>query len=303
MSAPSAFKLKSPYYLGCPVWNCPAWIGTVFKQKTKSKDLLRSYAKIFNTVEGNSTFYALPPSSTIERWMAEAGSHFNFSLKFPKTITHERRLMAAHFETLEFLKILEVLKDGNRLGTCFLQLPPSFNINNIHVLEAYLKNLPADFNYAVEARHISFFDNADNEKRFDDLLRELKTDKVIFDSRPLFSTKEMDTHEVDAASRKPQLPVRQTETFQYPFVRFVARNHVKSNDPWINEWAPTINKWILDGKKPYVMIHAADEAFAPFVAQRFHEKLQKINPLIPNLSGFAPPDSDQPLQQEQLDLF
>lgn len=189
MSPASSFKTKSPYYLGCPVWSCPDWIGTVLSDKTKPKDLLKNYAKIFNTVEGNSTFYALPPMANIERWMAEAGSNFKFCLKFPKTISHDRRLMGAHLETIDFLKIVEALQDGNRLGTCFLQLPPSFNSNNIHILEAYLKNLPQDFAYAVEPRHISFFDEGENEKRFDDLLAEVKVDKVIFDSRPLFSLK------------------------------------------------------------------------------------------------------------------
>lgn len=212
--------------------------------------------------------------------------------------------MAAHLETLDFLKLLEALQDGNRLGTCFLQLPPSFNINHIHVLEAYLKNLPADFNYAVEARHISFFDNGDNEKRFNDLLTEVKADRVIFDTRPLHSVKEKDDSETDAASRKPNLPVRQTATFDRPFLRFVARNEIDQNDPWIVEWTPTINKWILEGKKPYVMVHAADEALAPLVAKRLHQRLQKLNPLIPNLTGFhSPKAKEDDSNQEQLDLF
>ncbi|MCH6256647.1 DUF72 domain-containing protein [Puniceicoccaceae bacterium K14] len=303
MASPSSFKLKSPYFLGCPVWNCPAWISTVFSPKTKSKDLLKNYARIFNAVEGNSTFYAIPQMPTVERWMAETGDNFQFCLKFPKSITHDRRLIGTHQETLEFLKLLEAFQDGNRLGACFLQLSPSFNINNIHVLEAYLKNLPVDFKYAVEPRHISFFDDGDNERTLNELLRDMKVDRVTFDSRPLFSVKEKDSHELDAASRKPQLPVRHSETNSTPFLRFVASNKIELNDPWINEWVPIINKWILEEKRPYVMVHAADEAYAPFVAKRLHQRLQKLNPLIPNLSGFYNPDSDEPQLQEQLDLF
>ena len=95
----------SAYYLGCPIWTEPSWIGPILPSKTNSKTILKAYSKLFNTVEGGSTFYALPPMATIERWMAEAGPNFRFAMKFPKAISHERRLMAAHNETAAFLKI------------------------------------------------------------------------------------------------------------------------------------------------------------------------------------------------------
>ncbi|MBT6770196.1 MAG: DUF72 domain-containing protein, partial [Opitutales bacterium] len=49
----------SHYFIGCPVWSCRDWIGTVFDKQSDPGDLLREYAKRFNTVEGNSIFYAL----------------------------------------------------------------------------------------------------------------------------------------------------------------------------------------------------------------------------------------------------
>ena len=96
-----------PYYLGCSGWTCPDWIGSVFHKQTDPNDLLREYARIFNAVETGALFYALPPLSTVERWMAETRDGFKFAPTFPKAISHERRLVGSEEETKSFLKILE----------------------------------------------------------------------------------------------------------------------------------------------------------------------------------------------------
>ncbi|MEM9159897.1 MAG: DUF72 domain-containing protein [Verrucomicrobiota bacterium] len=294
-----------PYYLGGPVWSCKDWIGTVFHEGADPKSLLREYAKIFNTVEGNTVFYALPPMATVEKWMAESGQGFRFAMKFPKAISHERRLANAGEETRAFFRVLEALKHGDRLGPSFLQLPPSFNSNHFDILENYLKSLPQDFEYAVEARHISFYDESDNEKRLDDLLSNHNINKVAFDSRPLFSAQaeEADSKETNAQSRKPQTPVRKTVTGQRPFLRYVGRNDIEKNETYIKEWAPVINKWILEGKKPYIFVHAANEAQAPYVARALHNQLRKINPLLPEITDFASDKTAPSSEQQQLDLF
>lgn len=293
----------SKYHIGCPVWNCREWIGTVFDHGTETRDSLKAYAKIFNTVEANSLFYAIPPRSNIERWMAETESGFKFCPKFPKSVSHERRLVDAGEETASFLKVLEILKDGERLGPSFLQLPPSFNSNHFDILEKFLTSLPTSFHYAVEPRHISWFDKAENEQRLDDLLQGLGIDKVIFDSRPLFSSEAADDDEAAAQSRKPQTPVRKTALSQNPFLRFVGKNDVSANEPWIKEWAPIINKWILEGKKPFVFTHCPNEANAPYFARALHNQIKKLNPLMKSFPPFTSDAEVKAVKQEQLDLF
>lgn len=294
---------NAPYFIGCPVWACRDWIGTVFDKQTDPNDLLREYAKRFNAVEGNSIFYALPPLSTVERWMAESRPGFRFCPKFPKAISHDRRLSQAETETEAFLEILETLQHGNRLGPSFLQLPPSFNANSIDILEGFLKSLPKDFEYAVEPRHVTWYDQGDNERRLDDILRNLGIDKVIFDSRPLFASEADDPDERDAQSRKPQTPVRKVSLAANPFLRLVGSNDLDANDPWIKEWAPIINKWILEEKRPYVFLHCPDEANAPYFARRLHRQLKKLNPLLEAFPEFASDSSEEPRKQEQLYLF
>ncbi len=291
------------YHIGCPVWTCRDWIGSVFDRNIKPNETLREYAKIFNTVEANSVFYAIPPSSSLERWMAETGPGFQFCPKFPKSISHERRLVDASEETNSFLKVLEVLDHGERLGPSFLQLPPSFNSNSFKILENYLESLPSKFQYAVEPRHVTWYDKSENEQMLNDLLQRLGMDKVIFDSRPLFSGDPADADEAAAQSRKPQTPIRKSALGQYPFLRLVGKNDLSSNQQWLKEWAPIINKWILDGKKPFIFTHCPDEANAPYFARALHEQLKKLNPLLNTFPKFAGDSKNFEREQEQLDLF
>lgn len=291
------------YHIGCPVWTCRDWIGTVFERNVESSDSLREYAKIFNTVEANSIFYAIPPLANLERWMAETGHGFKFCPKFPKTISHERRLADTAEETASFLKVLEILDHGERLGPSFLQLPPSFNSNSFDALEKYLETLPPDFKYAVEPRHITWYDKSGNEQRLDDLLQRLGMDKVIFDSRPLFASEPADEDEASAQSRKPQTPVRKSALSQHPFLRLVGKNTLSTNLKWLKEWAPIINKWILEGRRPFIFTHCPNEAYAPFFARALHEQVKKLNPLLEPFPAFASDTKTVEAKQEQLDLF
>lgn len=292
-----------PYFLGCPAWSNRDWIGNVFRTGATTSDLLREYSRVFNTVEGNTLFYALPPMATVERWMAETPAEFRFAPKFPKAISHERRLANAAEESKAFFKVLDALADGYKLGVSFLQLPPSFNINNLDTLSSYLKALPRDFSYAIEPRHVSWFDEGDNEKRLNDLLENLNIDKVIFDARPLFSSEPDDDEEREARERKPQTPLRQVALSKHPIIRFVGKNKIEKNDIFIKDWAPIINKWILEGKRPYIFAHAGNDAFAPFVARRLHQQLKRINPLLPELATFESDRVKPEKEVEQLDLF
>ncbi len=49
-----------PMFIGCPVWNCDGWGDVVFPAGTKRAAWLSWYTRMFNCVEGNSSFYAIP---------------------------------------------------------------------------------------------------------------------------------------------------------------------------------------------------------------------------------------------------
>ncbi|MCB1809466.1 MAG: DUF72 domain-containing protein, partial [Candidatus Competibacteraceae bacterium] len=91
------------YYLGCPLWSNPAWVGGLFKRGARPQEFLTQYAEVFSTVEGNTTFYALPRAETVLRWREATPDHFRFCCKFPRTISHDASLRHVNRETVDFL--------------------------------------------------------------------------------------------------------------------------------------------------------------------------------------------------------
>jgi uncharacterized protein YecE (DUF72 family) len=69
-------------------------------------------------------------------------------------ITHERNLVGCEEAAETFVRTMAAL--GDRLGPLLLQLPPSFAVEGMGVLEDFLTALPGDFRYAVEVRHKSW---------------------------------------------------------------------------------------------------------------------------------------------------
>lgn len=267
-----------PIHLGCPVWACGEWADQVYPPRTPRKDWLKWYSRTFNTVEGNSTFYATPSPQITKRWAGQVAPGFRFSLKFPGEISHQLELVNAQEPTAQFLKAIEPLAAAERLGPTFLQLGPNFGPDRLRVLSRYLHTLPRDLSWAVELRHHGWFDSGDNEHRLNELLLRHHIDKVLFDSRPLFQSPPDDEIESESQSRKPQTPVRQTVTGKHPMLRLVGRNRVELTDRFFDQWAPIVAGWIRDGLQPFVFTHAPDDALAPQLARRFAARLKKEVP-------------------------
>lgn len=267
-----------PLHIGCPVWNCDGWSDLVYPSGTKRPQWLSWYTKMFNTVEGNSSFYAIPTVEHARRWAAEAAEGFRFCFKFPREVSHDRSLVNAETPTSLFLQAIEELARGDRLGPTFLQLGPHFAADRIDILTSYLTKLPREFPWAVEVRHKSWFDAAANESRLDELLSGLNIDKVIFDSRPLNQAPPEDDFERESQTRKPKTPLRKTVTGKHPMLRLIGRNRVELVDSFIAEWAATIAQWISDGKNPYVFAHTPDDTYAPQMARRMWDQLRLVLP-------------------------
>jgi len=289
------------YYLGCPQWSNNSWVGELFTADAKPTEFLQQYASVFNTVEGNTTFYALPKPVTVLKWREETPPAFKFCFKFPKTVSHQLRLQNAEKETNGFLKRLAPL--GEKLGPFFLQLPPSFDINALPDLESFLKSLPADFTYAVEARHLDFFNGMIAEQKFNDLLQSLNIGRVVFDTRGLHAAEvtDDDFDTLDAKRRKPKVPVRFTATNQYPFVRFVGHPIIEHNEFHLLQWASAVVKWLAEGKTPFVFMHAPDDFYAPRLARYFHSLVEKLSKDAGGLPLW--PGEKAQSSEEQLDLF
>ena len=111
-------------YLGLPQWSHPAWPGQLLGVGARPAEHLAHYARVFNTVEGNTTFYASPTLDTVQRWADAVPDHFRFSFKFPKEISHQSDLVSADKQVVAFIRLLEPLHP--KLGLLKLQLPARF---------------------------------------------------------------------------------------------------------------------------------------------------------------------------------
>lgn len=287
------FPMNCPhFFLGCPVWAHAPWRGKFFTVEARREDFLPQYAEVFNTAEGNATFYGLPAPETVARWAEEAPASFRFCLKFPKAITHDHALAGpgAAEETQRFLSRVAPL--GARLGPFFLQLHQSFGFDRLGLLESYLRSLPREFSYAVEVRHADFFDGGAKEQAIDTLLGSLGMDRVIFDSRGLFASRATDAATLDAQRRKPRGPLRLTATGPRPFVRFVGDPDLSRNDALLHAWAGVVAGWIAEGRTPFFFTHHPDDAHAPELGRRFQTMLRER-------SAFVPPPAAWPAEREQ----
>lgn len=146
--------------IGCQGWNYDDWITkaggeTVFYPRgTHSNEMLGLYAEIFDTVEVDSTFYAIPHISSIENWYRKTPDNFKISLKMPQEITHSFELNHKSFPVVdEFCERVGELKE--KLGAVLIQLAPHFEATkqNGQNLRDFLARLPREIQFAVEFRN------------------------------------------------------------------------------------------------------------------------------------------------------
>jgi uncharacterized protein YecE (DUF72 family) len=139
--------------VGCARWSIPRAHAERFPT---SGSHLERYARRFNAVEINSSFYGPHRPSTYARWAASTPPHFRFSVKVPKEITHARRLVGA-IDALETF-LAEATMLGAKLGPLLVQLPPSFAYSAA-VAGAFFSELRRRFAGSVvfEPRHPTWF--------------------------------------------------------------------------------------------------------------------------------------------------
>ena len=137
-------------HLGTQGWNYSAWVGPFYPDGTRPADYLTVYARAFETVEVDSTFYAIPPEKTVRGWGARVPDRFTFALKMPREITHDRRLVGCRDLVASFAERARLL--GAKLGPVLIQLGPDFGPEQRAALEAFLPLLPGDLRFAIEFR-------------------------------------------------------------------------------------------------------------------------------------------------------
>ncbi|MFB4390894.1 MULTISPECIES: DUF72 domain-containing protein [unclassified Pseudomonas] len=267
-----------PYFLGCPSWSENAWRDYLYPADARTADFLGLYSQVFNAVEGNTTFYARPAPSTVERWAQLMPTYFRFTAKFPGDVSHAGDLREQLDSALDFTRLLAPL--GERVSPYWLQLPATFGPARLAELAHFLDqiNVPV----AVEVRNDAFFAKGEEERLLNRLLHGRGVERICLDPRALFSCTSRDPGVLHAQAKKPRVPPRPAAFSLHPQVRFIGHPELEANEPFLTPWVDKIADWIEEGRQPYIFLHTADNYRAAALAQRFHQRLSE------RLPGLAP---------------
>ncbi|MHA7837543.1 MAG: DUF72 domain-containing protein [bacterium] len=260
--------------LGMPFWGFAGWQGSLYARDSRPADHLAQYARVFNAVEGNTTFYATPSSRTVARWDAECPEEFRFCFKLPKAITHESLLRDALPETRSFLDGLRPL--GRKLGPFMIQLPPGFDASGLSRLETFLAALPDDLRFAVELRSPDLTQEGLPARLAQEILEAHDAGRVIMDTRPLRDGPSDHPDILAARHVKPDLPVREEALSIDPIVRIVFHPESAVNERWLDRWARVLAGWIRDGLRPLVFVHSPSNRESPAIARDLHRRIDAL---------------------------
>ena len=139
--------------IGTAGWTIPTSEASLFGKEGSS---LERYARIFRGVEINSSFHRPHRPTTWQRWAESVPDHFRFSVKLPKSISHELRLVGCDELVGRFLN--EVSSLGEKLAIFLLQLPPSLEFDP-ELVEPFIGHLLplTTARLVCEPRHPSWF--------------------------------------------------------------------------------------------------------------------------------------------------
>ncbi|MCC4236199.1 DUF72 domain-containing protein [Vibrio anguillarum] len=287
--------MNLPLRLGLTMWSHAGWQSTFYGAGTPAAQRLEKYARVFHTVEGNTTFYASPSMNTVQNWRAATHDDFRFTFKLPKAITHEHKLTGCQDQLQDFMMLMEPLH--SRVGLWTIQLPATFGPQHLEQLKKFCAYFPAGFPLSVEVRHLEFFAKGEAEKALNQWLVESSIDRIIMDSRPIFSAKPTTDVIIDAQKKKPKVPVHAIATAQTPMIRFIGHPELEANYPFFEAWMTKLPHWIEQGKQPYLMVHTPDNIEAPLLAAELYQQLQQ-RLTLPTLTTFPAQDD-----QHQITLF
>ncbi len=282
------------FYLGCAIWSYKEWVGNFYPPKSKPADFLSLYSRRFTTVEGNTTFYAIPSPETIQKWVGQTPTGFKFCPKFHRSITHQGLLSPRINEALSFLERMSGL--GDRLGTSFIQLPPSYSFQYLEDLTEFLTGCSrSGLSLALEVRHLDWFE-PEWSKYLDELLTKLNIARVLLDTRPIYNCP--NDPQIGSPRKKPQVPLQPKVNGDIAFVRYISHPDRQYNQSYLQQWAITLRDWLSQGKEVYFFVHCPQEVRSPDTAKYFYSQIDRQIAALPNL-----PWNEIDPQPTQLNLF
>lgn len=265
------------FFIGTQGWNYDFWSGRFYPLGTKSIDRLELYSRAFDTVEIDSTFYAMPPAGRFRSWYERTPAGFLFTAKLPREITHDARLVGVDDQLIEFCDRASELEE--KLGPLLIQLPPDMTARERPAVDAFVRSLPRELEFAIEFRDVSWFD----VQTFD-LLQDLDVTLAV-SVGPWLTT----AAALEVAARAPG-------RFQYmrwlgsPRHQELDSALIAERDDDLGQWAARILELLPERPTVYAYFNNDYQGHSPESARR-----------LQSLMGVEPADVER--LQEQPDLF
>jgi uncharacterized protein YecE (DUF72 family) len=239
-----------PVRLGCSGWNYASWKDE-FYERRPARLWLEHYARHFDTVEVNTTFYRLPRSEAVANWERVAPPGFTFAIKVSRYLTHIKRLTDVAGGLARLSERIGPLLRSEKMGPLLWQLPPSFRRDDQRLRSA-LAQFPREQRHCIEFRHASWFVEETYEA-----LREHGVALVIGD--------------------RPEVKGFQAEVFtaDWTFVRFHYGSRGRRgnySEGELQEWASKFREW-RDAVEVFAYYNNDWEVFAVRNAIRMKELL------------------------------
>jgi uncharacterized protein YecE (DUF72 family) len=164
--------------VGTSSWADPGFVKEWYPSKLPASDRLPWYAQRFQTVELNSSFYAVPDRSTVHKWVDQTPDDFVFDVKVHRALSRHaapldslpedlrdgvettergRVRLTAKLETALAKRLVEEtapLADAGKLGAYLVQLTPAFapRRHELEELDGLVEAL-SPHRVAIELRH------------------------------------------------------------------------------------------------------------------------------------------------------
>jgi uncharacterized protein YecE (DUF72 family) len=249
-------ELAVPVHVGTMGWSYADWYGPFYPPEVASRDALAHYARVFDVVEIDSTFYGTPQESTVKHWRKVTPEHFRFCAKVPRLITHDAKLTDVEEPFREFVRRMGML--GPKRGPMLLQMGPDFTRADLPALEAFLPLLEEfhedNARFAIEFRHRSLIGP--------DVSALLKANGVAL-----------------AATDYVAMPRRFEVTTDFTYVRLIGRHgafeqhtHIQADRALdLKKWLKALSQKQEQFKEAFVFANDDYEGYAPATANRFKE--------------------------------
>lgn len=140
-------------HVGTSGWHYKHWLGVFYPERTSGAEMFQIYARHFDTVEINNSFYRLPTPKTFDNWRESSPRRFCFAVKASRFITHMKKLKEPERSSEKFFAVADRLEE--KLGPILFQLPPRWKLN-IERLREFLESLPREHKYVFEFREASW---------------------------------------------------------------------------------------------------------------------------------------------------